>query len=88
MSLERVKGLLCTVLTTEKIIVRRIEGDTSGGLQRQPPPGLGDPELRLDGPAVGTKVHELLGVVLAERNPHLQAGTHNEVLLIARELLH
>src|SRR5262245_55525477 len=87
MSLERVERILRAALPIEKIIVGRVEGDTSGGFQCQRSPGLRDPELRLEGPAVGTKVHELLGVVLAEGKPHLQAGAHNEVLLVAREFL-
>src|SRR4029453_6787785 len=64
-----------------------INGDASGEFQRQRSEGLGEAQLRLDGPAVGPDIHEFIGVVLAEGSRYLQAGPQDEILLIAGKLL-
>src|SRR4029450_4500148 len=64
-----------------------INGDASGEFQRQRSEGLGEAQLRLDGPAVGPDMHEFIGVVLAEGSRYLQAGPQEEILLVAGKLL-
>src|SRR5262245_5083238 len=86
-SLHGVDGVLLKRHAVEKVIVVRVERDTGIQLERQRPQGLGEPDLRLDGPAIGPNVQQLTGVVLAKGRGDLQAGSYDEVLLIVGELL-
>src|SRR4030095_13806860 len=78
-SLYGVEGVLGEVLAAEEVVVVGEERHAWDKLHRQGTQGLGDPELWLEGPAVGPDIHELVGVVLATGGRHLQAGPDDEI---------
>ena len=59
-TLHGVDGVLLQRHAVEKIIVVRVERDAGTQLERQRPQGLGDPDLRLGGPAIGPNVQQLI----------------------------
>ena len=73
-------------LATEKVGIVRVEARAGGELQRQRTKGLGDPDVRLELPAIRADVQKLVGIVLTQRKSHVQTGSDDDIRLVVAKL--
>ena len=86
MALHGIKRFDLEGFAIEKIIIVRVSAYPGGELPGQRSDGLGDSNLRLERPTVGTDIQKLIGIVLSQRRRDLKARADNNVRLIVAKV--
>ena len=87
MALHAIDRILPAHIAAEELAIGREERSTGSPFQYPAAKRFGDADLRLEGPAVGADVDELVGIVLTCGRGDRHADAYDRVLPIVRELL-